>query len=188
MDDALINITDINGTFGYQPMIVAVDDLVPHAIWANKPDYTYNNTYGHEIGVLATEDYTTSVSFGPSADAYHMGGWYGVFFLMPLVMTVLFIAVDSISGSIKNAPWGLAYTIFFLHAGPESSLGSCLDNAFISSGILIVSVYLARYILPVIANLFLPEQRRFRVLRNPRIIPKAVDLGLSDSATDIHRP
>lgn len=188
MDDALINITDINGTYGYQPMIVAVDDLVPHILWQNKPTYSYNNTYGHEIGVLSPDDMTTSISFGPSADAYHMGGWYGVFFLMPLVITVLFIMVDSVAGSIKRSPWGLAYTVFFLHAAPESSLGTCLDNAFISSGILVVTVYLARYILPVIANVFLPEQRRVRILRVPRSLPKTADLAIPDSAGDVNRP
>ena len=177
MDDALINITDINGTFGYQPMIVAVDNLIPHFIWPDKPTYNYNNTYGHEIGVLAYEDISTSVSFSSAADAYHMGGWYGVFLLLPLVMIILFVVVDSIAGNIKRSPWGLAYTVFFLHAAPESSLGSCFDNAFISSGILVITVYLARYILPIIANAFLPEHRRLQIHRKAFSVSKPANLS-----------
>jgi hypothetical protein len=172
MDDALIDTTDSNGRFGYEPMLVAIENIVPHAIWADKPEYTYNNTYAHEIGILSEDDATTSVSFGPSADGYHMGGWPGVLVLMPIVMTFLFIVVDSVSGSIKKTPWGLIYTVYFLHAGPEVSLGGCMGAATQETGIIVVTIYAARYVLPFVGSVLFPERRRSVLMRNVREFPK----------------
>jgi hypothetical protein len=172
MDDALIDETDNNGREGYVPILVAVENIIPHVLWPNKPDYTYNNVYAHEIGLLSDEDNETSISFGPSADGYHMGGWLGVLVLMPIVITVLFLVVDSVSGSIAKTPWGLGYTIFFLHSAPEATLGGCVWAAAQATVVLVITIYGARYVLPLLGNLFLPERRKSVFFRKVREFPK----------------
>jgi len=173
MDDALINITDINGTFGYRPIVVAIDNLIPHILWRNKPEFNFNNLYGHELGLLSYEDTTTCISFGPSADAYHIGKWPGVLLLMPAVLVLLFTMVDSVTGDIRSTPWGLTYTVFFLHSAPESMLGGCIDEAILTTGVLIVTVYLARYFLPLLASAFMPERNKSFLLRRAKFLSKS---------------
>ncbi|HXB62978.1 MAG TPA: hypothetical protein VNU94_09050 [Acidobacteriaceae bacterium] len=173
IDDSLIDVADNGPKFGYQPMIFAVENIIPHFVWPDKPNTNYNNVYGHEVGILADEDEDTSVSFGPSADGFNMGGWPGVFLLLPIVMTLLFAVVDSVSGSIKKSPWGLIYTVLFLHIGPEGSLGACVGAAFQTTVVLVLTVFTARHALPLIGSLFFPERRKSVLMRNVRDFPKA---------------
>jgi len=172
VDDALINVADRGDKFGYQPMFFAVANVVPHFLWPGKPDTNYNNVYGHEIGVIPDDDYNTSISFGPAADAYNMGGWPAVLLLLPIVITVMFMMVDSVAGSIKKTPWGMVYTILFLHIGPEGSLGICIYVAFQTSVVLVVTVYAARYVLPIVGSVFFPERRKSMWMRKVREFPK----------------
>jgi len=158
MDDALINITEINGTYGYRPLAVAYGNIVPHFLWKNKPDYDFANVFGHELGLLAYEDFTTSIAFGPSAMAYHMGKWVGVLLIMPVVTLMLFIAVNSTTGTIERSPWTLIFTLYFLHTGPEGDLGEMIIITFLVTGIVIVSVYTARFALPLLGALFFPAR------------------------------
>ncbi|MDR3734444.1 MAG: hypothetical protein P4L10_02785 [Acidobacteriaceae bacterium] len=172
MDDALIDATDSKGKFGYSPMVIGVLNLVPHFIWPNKPSINVNNVFAHEIGLLSDEDFTTSVSFGPSADAYHEGKWAGVLILMPLVMVTLFIIADSVTGSVRRSPWGFAFLVYFLHLAPEGSLGTCLTVAFTVTGILIVTVFATRYALPLVGSLIFPERRKTVAVRKVSEFPK----------------
>ena len=176
MDDALIDITDINGTFGLHPVAVAFENLIPHVIWRNKPDYDFNNTFAHELGLLSYDDLTTGISFGPGADAYHEAGWFGVLLVLPLVMLLLFTLVDSVTGDIRKTPWGLAFTVYFLHAAPEGCMGVCIGLTTIVF-ILVVTVYAARSFLPVIANIFLKERRRVFMVPRAHSFPKASALN-----------
>jgi len=171
MDDALIDTTDIHGAYGFQPLIVGIENVVPHFIWKNKPVYLYNNSYAHEIGILGEEDFTTSISFGPSADGYHQAKWIGVLVVMPLVLIVLFTIVDSVAGSIKHSPWGLIFTVYFLHAGAESTLGSCFTSAFIVSITIVITVYAARYVLPLVGSVLFPERRKTILVRSLQPVP-----------------
>lgn len=172
MDDALINVADNGPKFGYEPMIFAVGNIVPHFLWPNKPNTNYANVYGHEVGVIGDEDTETSISFGPSADGFNMGGWWGVFVVLPFVLTGMFTVVDSVSGSIEKSPWGLAYTVFFFHLAPEGSLGGCIGASFQTTIILVFTVYMARYAMPLLGSLFFPERRKSVLLRKVREFPK----------------
>jgi hypothetical protein len=169
----LIDFAHTNGHFGYQPLIVGLEGVIPHFLWRNKPTAAFNNGYAHQLGMLAEDDDSTSVSFGPSADAYNMGGWLCVFLGIPIVLIGLFTMADSTTGSLKNSPWGLAYTVFFLHAAPESTLGGCITSAFVVTGVLVVTVYVARYAMPLVGSIFFPERRKSVLMRNVREFPKA---------------
>jgi hypothetical protein len=174
MDDALIDVADHGTKFGYSSMIVAIENLVPHFIWADKPSTNFANVYGHEVGLLGDQDNETSISFGPSADGYFMGGWTGVLLVMPIVLTLMFIVVDSVAGDIRKTPWGLVYTVFFFHSAPESSLGGCIGTSAQTTIILLITVYTARYVLPLVGNLFFPERRKSVLMRKVREFPKTV--------------
>jgi hypothetical protein len=173
IDDALIDVADNGPKFGYMPIINAIENIVPHFLWPNKPSINYNNVYGHETSVLGDEDTDTSVSYGPSADAFNMGGWLGVLVLMPIVLTMMFAVVDSVSGSIAKTPWGLAYTVLFFHAAPEDSLGGCISLAAQATVVIVVTVFMARYAMPLVGSVVFPERRKSVVMRKVREFPKA---------------
>jgi hypothetical protein len=172
MDDTLINVADNGPKFGYLPIINAVKNIVPHFLWPDKPNTNFANVYGHEVGVLGEEDTDTSISFGPSADGFNMGGWVGVFALLPIVLTIMFAVLDSVSGSIKKTPWGLAYTIILFHVAPEGTLALCVAATVQMTAILVGTVYTARYALPLLGSFFFPERRKSILLRRVREFPK----------------
>jgi hypothetical protein len=172
MDDALIDISDHGPQFGYLPVINAFKNIVPHALWPDKPNINFANVYGHEVGVLGDDDTQTSVSFGPSADGFFMGGWVGVLLVLPIVITVMFTILDSVSGSIKNTPWGLGYTIILFHVAPEGTLALCITTTIQTTVILVATVYAARYAMPLVGSLVFPERRKSVLLRRVREFPK----------------
>ncbi|MEO6922600.1 MAG: hypothetical protein ABI142_02130, partial [Bryocella sp.] len=78
IDDLLIAETDRDGYFGYLPTIEGFQNLIPHFIWRNKPTPYFGNGYAHELSLLDDNDYSTGVSFSPTADAYKQGGFVGI--------------------------------------------------------------------------------------------------------------
>ena len=37
MDDGIINVTEQNGRFGFAPIVMEFENLVPHFLWPKKP-------------------------------------------------------------------------------------------------------------------------------------------------------
>lgn len=153
-DDALIDVTDREGTFGYAPMIFAFENLVPHVLWRDKPVELYGNTYAHEIGILPDEDSGTGVSFSPSADAYHEGRMVGVLALEPAVLMLIFIVLDSVIGDVRLNPVGLLTTILVSRGSSEGLLSGnmiLIGQALFTN---VLAVYVCAYALPVIGAVF----------------------------------
>jgi len=154
VDDALVDVTDREGAFGYQPLILAFANGIPHFLWPGKPVVFFGNDYAHEIGVLGDSDDSTGVSFSPSADAYHEGRLVGVLIVEPLVLMLIFLVLDSVIGNVRLNPVGLLTTILVSRAASE---GALFGNISIIEQYLFTNVlvsWVCAYVLPVIGSAF----------------------------------
>ena len=161
-DDAIIHYTDQGNVFGLLPVYTGFTNIVPHFLWPNKPTSTPSNEYGHELGVLSTDDLTTGISFSPTGDAYHEAEWFGLIIVMPLVMFFTFFATDSITGSVKEAPWALLPFAIFAHVAPEGLLQGAIYAGLYGNLAVILVAVLSRYVLPVATNLVMGPLRAGR--------------------------
>ncbi|HEX3967332.1 MAG TPA: hypothetical protein VHW70_05155 [Edaphobacter sp.] len=158
IDDALIEHTRQFGTFGYFPIIASFENLVPHIFWPDKPSLLYGNVYAHEIGILGDEDTTTGISFSPTAEAYHLGEWRGIFLLAPALWLALFTVFDSLCGDVRLSPWGLLAIVTFGHMAPEGGVSEiAYALAYVVFGIVFAAV-MGAYLMPILGTLFVgPE-------------------------------
>ena len=161
VDDLLVDATERNGYFGLQPIYVAFENLVPHFLWADKPQVAFGNLFAHEIGGLSEDDFTTGVSFTPSGEAYHMDGWVGIFLVAPIMFTLLFVVYDSLCGEISKSPWGLLAAAMFAHTAPEGMLDGIVYVVAYGGFALVFAAWAAAYVMPLIGTLMAgPEARR----------------------------
>jgi hypothetical protein len=158
IDSALISNKHQTGFVGIAPIFQAFANFVPHFIWKDKPAINFGNRYAHDIGLLAEEDNTTGISFSPAAEAYALLGWTSVFFVAPIVLTMLFTVFDSLCGNVRDAPWSLIIMVIFAHLAPEGGLeGAIYTMGFITFGI-IFSAIVGAYVMPIVGSLFIgPE-------------------------------
>ena len=168
IDDALIAHTEQFGTFGMYPIIASLENTIPHFIWKDKPVYLTGNVFAHEVGLLGPEDESTGVSFSSTSTAFHVAGWYGIFFLAPALWFALFWIFDSLCGDTRQSPWGLLVLVLFAHAAPEADVSSiiymCVYTAF---GIFFAAI-MGSYVMPILGTLFVgPEGIMIR--RGPAI-------------------
>jgi len=173
VDDALIDVTEKNGTFGLAPIILGFENLVPHVLWPTKPNVFFGNVYAHEVGGLPEDDSTTGISFSPSGEAYHLKGWLGIFIVAPLLWILLFTVFDSLCGDTRASPWGLLMAAYFGHAAPEGMLGGIIYAlGYVNFG-LIVAALSAAYVMPIFGSLIKgPEQIRLRRIAPVRSVPR----------------
>ncbi len=158
LDDALMVYKRTNGFEGWAPVIYAFENLVPHFIWKDKPQYAGGNNAAHEVGVLGDEDSTTGVSFSAAASAYSYMGFVGVFLIAPVLWIILFTLFDSLCGDLRRTPWGLLVALVYSHLAPEGGLGGVIYTyAYTTFGIVFTAV-VGAYVMPVIGTLFVgPE-------------------------------
>jgi len=183
VDDALIDVTEKNGSFGLYPIILGFENLVPHFLWPGKPSIGFGNLYAHEIGGLAEDDFTTGISFSPSGEAYHIGRWWGVFIVAPLLWILLFTVFDSLCGDTRASPWGLLMAAYFAHIAPEGMLGGVIYSLGYGNFGLVVAALSAAYVMPIFGSLVKgPEQIRLRRIAPIRSIPRRSRALPSDSA------
>ena len=170
IDDALIAHTEQFGTFGTYPVILALENTIPHFIWKDKPSYLSGNVYAHEVGLLGPEDESTGVSFSSTSTAFHLLGWYGIFFLAPTLWFVLFWIFDSLCGDTRQSPWGLLVLVLFAHAAPEADVGSIIYMCVYTAFGIVFAAIMGAYVMPVLGTLFVgPEGimlRRGPVIRS----------------------
>jgi hypothetical protein len=168
IDDALIHSTDQSGVFGMMPMVLALQNLVPHFIWQDKPVVFFGNVFAHEVGVLGENDETTGVSFSSTATAFHLAGWKGIFLLAPSVWFFLFFIFDSLCGDVRKIPWGLLVIVLFTHAAPEGDITSMVYMCFYTVSAIVFAAIMGAYIMPVIGSFFIGPQG-IMIRRGPQI-------------------
>jgi hypothetical protein len=185
MDDAIMVYKQHYGFEGLSPIIMDFENLVPHFIWKNKPDFNLGNTFAHQIGLLANDDTTTGVSFSPAAESYVFLGWTGVFLLAPILWIILFTLFDSLCGDLRDAPWGLLVAVFFAHVAPEGGLGGVIYMyVYISFGI-IFSAIIGAYVMPILGTLFIgPEGISIRRGAPIRSLPNRLHPPISPASSE----
>jgi hypothetical protein len=153
-DDALIEITDRAGAFGYRPIIDGFINVIPHFLYRDKPKIGFGTVYAHELNMLPPDDDTTGVSFSPSADAYHEGRLTGVLLIEPLMFMLVFLVLDSVIGDVRANPVGLLTTILVSRAASEGMLWSTpgLIGQFLFTNVL--AAYVCAYVLPMLGSIF----------------------------------
>jgi hypothetical protein len=169
-DDALIAYTREGNVQGVFPSLNAVLNLVPHFIWKDKPDFGGGNLYGRQLGIISDDDTTTGISFSPVGDAYHQAEFWGVFLLVPIFIFVLMMVMDSLSGDIRQSPWGLLFAVTCAHVAPEGMLGGQFYVASYTAFGVVVVALMAKYVLPILAGV-LTNTDRTRVVRGGELKP-----------------
>jgi len=163
VDDVLLDDTEQEGPFGYSPIILGFQNLVPRVFFPNKPSINFGNLYAHQLGGLDDDDYTTGISFSPSGEAYHIDKWVGVLILEPALLILLFTLFDSLCGDVRKSPWGLLMIAYFSHIAPEGMLGSVIYALGFLSFSLVIAAISAAYIAPIVGSLVAgPENRGLR--------------------------
>ena len=179
IDDDLINYSDQGNFRGFTPLIASFENVVPRFLWKDKPITGFGNQYGREIGILSEDDETTGISFSPTGDAYHQDGLVGVVLLVPFVTFIFFFIGDSLAGDTRLSPWGLLLIALSAHFAPEGLLEGTIYLASYGALAVVIIALLARYVLPIFANLLTGSERTrvrrtidFRpVVRGSRINP-----------------
>jgi len=153
-DDALIDVADREGQYGYLPLFVGFENLIPHVFFPNKPMTLFGNVYGHEIGILPDEDYTTGISFSPSADAYREGRVMGITIAEPLLLILIFTVLDSVIGDVRQNPVGLLTTILVSRAAFEGALAGNIGLIGQTLFTNVLAAYICAYVLPMLGSIF----------------------------------
>jgi hypothetical protein len=159
-DDHLVTYTLQGHTDGYQRFIYYFINWIPHFILPNKESLAppggtrAGNYYAHETGgFLAPNDFSTGISFSPTAEAFHLEGWWGLFLLAPIVWTLLFITIDLICGDLRRSPYGLIAAVAFAHVAPESLLAGLIQFIWTGNIAIIIAIVFCTYFAPVLGTL-----------------------------------
>jgi len=172
-DDALINVTEENGSIGYVPVLMDFGNLIPHFLWPGKPTVAFGNIYAHEIGMIGADDVTTGISFSPTGEAFHLGRWMGIVVVAPVLWTMLFVIFDSLCGDVRMYPWGLLGIVMFAHEAPEGMLNGLIHTAGIGALAIVVAAFASSYVMPIIGALVsTPERTRLRRIAPIRSIQR----------------
>ncbi len=154
-DSVLVQFTDLGHTFGYLPIRFYFENWVPHIIDPHKLEgiQVGGNAYAHELGGLADNDFTTGISFSPSAEAFHVDSWTGILVVAPLVWLLLFVTVDATVGDIRRQPLGMFALLGFAHIAPEAGLGGSIESVRLLNISIMVGVFACGYLAPVLGML-----------------------------------
>ena len=152
-DDALITITDEGSVYGLSPTIGTFVNAIPRFIWKNKPEYLSGNVFGRQIGVISENDESTGISFSPTGDMYHEAKWFGVLLVEPVVMFILFFVIDSLSGDVRIAPWGLLFVVISAHFAPEGEMPGTIWVATYGAESVIFAAIVSGYVTPFLSRM-----------------------------------
>jgi hypothetical protein len=164
-DDRLIAYSARGHYVGYDLIWYSVLNWVPHALFPDKEKYepiaSGGNYYAREIGAISAQDTSTGISFGAEAEAFHMGGWEGVFMLMPAVWIFSFVVMDLVCGDLHKSPWGLLFALLLAHVAPEGALGILIYFIWYSDVGLILAMVFTVYAAPMIGSALISPKARF---------------------------
>ncbi len=155
-DSTLVETTERLGQYGFLPIVVDFENLVPHVFWPNKPHYEFGNIFAHEAlnPGIAEEDDSTGISYSPTGEAFRMGRWTGIFFVAPVIWTMLFTWMDSLCGDVRRSPWGLLALTLYAHVAPEGMLDGAIYLMGYGAFAIIFAAVSASYVLPHLGTLF----------------------------------
>jgi hypothetical protein len=122
LDAALIDTVKDGDYMGYVGIYEAVLNWFPHVLLPDKPDTFSSQTYFHRLAGTNQNDTTTGISFGVFGTAFAMGGWPGLFLLLPLVQGAFMLELDVLLPSVRNTAWIAGMLAFMLHLGPELNI------------------------------------------------------------------
>jgi len=159
-DDRLVTYTLQGHTVGSFRVVYYFLNWIPHMILPNKEALmpagitTPGNFYAHEVGgLLSPEDFSTGVSFSPSAEAFHMNMWLGIIIVGGTVWTLLFIVTDVICGDLRKSPFGLLAMVGFAHVAPESLIAALVYFIFFTNFGIVVAILFCAYFAPILGTL-----------------------------------
>ena len=181
MDDAIINVTEQNGPFGYGALVLDFENLVPHFLWPGKPNIHIGNMYAHEIGMISRDDLTTGISFSPMGEAFHLGRWVGIFIMAPLLWIAFFTILDSLCGDVRENLWGLLALVLVAHIGPEGGLGGPIYMIWYGAVGIVFAALAAAYVMPILGSIFLRQRVDVAPSRPVRGIPRRVPSSIQSS-------
>jgi hypothetical protein len=175
-DDDLISFTNRGNVEGMLPTAWAITNVIPHFLYKDKHVVNFGNMYTHEMGGLGDDDDSTGISYTPEADAYHQATWFGIFVLLPTLLLGLFYLMDSVSGDVRTAPWGVLYIVTVAHMAPEGLIPGIFYTAtFLTETILVVALF-SKYVLPIFAGI-ITNSERTRVRKTRDFQPIAIGRG-----------
>jgi len=175
-DSTIIESTERLGPFGLYPILADIENLVPHAFWANKPVIKWGNVFAHDtLTPLGEEDESTGISYSPTGEAFRLAKWPGVFFLAPVIWTVTFVWFDSLCGDVRRSPWGLLAMTLFAHIAPEGLLDGCIYMMGYGAFAIMIAALSSTHVMPHIGTLFSgPGGRNKFIKTNVRSLPRRV--------------
>jgi hypothetical protein len=162
VDDGLVNVTDQGKVFGLLPIEATLMNAIPHFLWPGKPSYLFGNIYAHEIGRMSEEDTTTGISFSPTAEAYHLMKWVGIFVVAPVVWLSFFLLYDKLFGDLRASPWGLLVIAMLSHSAPEGMLTSLIAIMTFGTEALLFCAFFASRIAPYFSVVVLGPGKRIQ--------------------------
>jgi hypothetical protein len=161
VDDGLINITDQGKVFGWLPISASFLNAIPHFLWPDKPGVFFGNVYMHEVtGIAADEATDIGISYSPTAEAFHMGRWAGIFIAAPLIWFMLFMVFDSLLGDVRASPWGLLVLALISHVAPEGAISGAIGFMTFGAETIIFCALFATWVAPIFATPVLGPDRR----------------------------
>lgn len=161
VDDALIYVTDHGHKGTTETFKSYLLNAIPRYVYPNKPMLHVGNDYAHEVGLLADDDASTSVSFTGMADGYHQAHWYGVTLLAGSLYVVLFLVCDSVTGPVGRCRWALIYILWFSHLGAEGMLNAPVYGATTLTLAVLVAYMVATRFAPLLGALLTLPQKEF---------------------------
>lgn len=143
---------------------------VPHFIMPNKQKYMdldfSGNYYAREMGGLSPDDTTTGISFGSSAEIFHLGGWNGILLMLPFLWFLLFFSIEILCGDVRKSPWGLFYIMIFSHMAPETGIAGIVYFIWFANVGLLFCMVVSTYLAPLLGALITGTHERRRGLRS----------------------
>ena len=154
-DSVLISFSDQGNYYGYKAYRYYFENWVPHIIDPHKLEGVQvgGNAYMHEMNMLADSDTTTGISFSPTAESFHIGGWPSLLLVAPLVWLLLFVTTDAVCGDLRRQPWGLTLLIGFAHVAPEGGLGEAIWLVWAGNIGVALAIFTCGYVTPLLGLL-----------------------------------
>ncbi len=154
-DAVLISFSDHGHYFGTKAIRYYFENWVPHIIDPNKLQGVAvgGNAYMHEMGALADADWSTGISFSPTAELFHIAGWFGILVLGPPIFLLLFMTNDLVCGDVRRQPWGLGLVLIYAHAAPELGIGGAITYTWLGNIGVMLAILGCGYVTPLLGLL-----------------------------------